>query len=211
MVWWVPILAALAANSAKNVATGKPVLKNSLQAGVIGGLTGGMGAAAGGAAAGAGSAAGGAAAGAGSAAATTGATSAGAGGLLGSTSASGLSSGLSTSIPSATSSIIPGSIESSGMTNVGGTFYNPDYFVGESVGNPIYTGGEGLLSNAGSELKSMVGNISPQNLQGVASLLSPQQDTGQYQQMAGTGGVSKGNGGLAVQMPQAKVFKRRKA
>lgn len=109
-------------------------------------------------------------------------------------------------------SAIPGSIESAGMTNVGGTFYNPDYFVGESIGMPTFTGGQGLLSNAADEVGSMFGNLTPENLSGVASLLGEQQDTSQYRQMAGTGGgVKQGSGqGLSVQMPQAKIFKRRK-
>ena len=109
-------------------------------------------------------------------------------------------------------SAIPGSIESAGMTNVGGTFYNPDYFVGESLGIPTYTGGQGLLSNVADDVGSMFGNLTPENLSGVASLLGEQQDTGQYRQMAGTGGgVKQGSGqGLSVQMPQAKIFKRRK-
>ena len=134
------------------------------------------------------------------------------GGLAGTT--AGTTDGLlGNAIPGAeVSSIVPGSIESAGMTNVGGTFYNPDYFVGESLGVPTYTGGQGLLSNAADDVGSMLGNLTPENLSGVASLLNEQQDTGQYRQMAGTGGgVKQGSGqGLSVQMPQAKIFKRRK-
>jgi len=134
------------------------------------------------------------------------------GGIGGTT--SGTTGGLlDNTIPGAgVSSIVPGSIESAGMTNVGGTFYNPDYFVGESIGMPTFTGGQGLLSNAADEVGSMFGNFTPENLTGVASLLGEQQDTSQYRQMAGTGGgVKQGSGqGLSVQMPQAKIFKRRK-
>lgn len=107
---------------------------------------------------------------------------------------------------------IPGSIADSGMVNIGGTFYNPEYFAGTSLGMPMYTGGEGLLSSVAGDVKSALGDITPQNLLGVASLLDQQPDTSQYRQMAGTGGgVKQGSGqGLSVQMPQAKIFKRRK-
>ena len=69
-----------------------------------------------------------------------------------------------------------------------------------------------MLSNVAGDVKSALSDIAPQNLLGVASLLD-QPDTSQYRQMAGTGGgVSRGSGqGLAVEMPQARVFKRRKA
>ena len=98
------------------------------------------------------------------------------------------------------------------MKQIGDTFYNPEYFAGTSFGAPVYTGGEGLLSNIGSNISDVLGDITPQNLAGVASLLSQEQPS-QYRQMAGTGGgVSKGNtGGLAVNFPQAKVFKKRGA
>lgn len=133
------------------------------------------------------------------------AASGGVGGLLGTT-----IPGAEVTANPATS--IPGSIADSGMVNIGGTFYNPEYFAGTSLGVPMYTGGEGLLSNVAGDIKSALGDISPQNLMGVASLLD-QPDTSQYRQMAGTGGgVSRGSGqGLAVEMPQARVFKRRKA
>jgi len=103
------------------------------------------------------------------------------------------------------------SIASEGLKQIGDTYYNMDYYK-NLFGNPIYTGGEGLLSNIGDELKTSLSSISPQNLLGVASLLN-QPDTSQYRQMAGTGGgVSRGSGqGLALEMPQARVFKRRKA
>lgn len=111
-----------------------------------------------------------------------------------------------------TNTIIPGSIESElGMAGADGVFRNQDYFA-NVFGNPIYTGGEGLLTNIGDELKTSLSSIAPQNLLGVASLLNDQPDTSAYRQSAGTGGVSRGSGqGLAVQMPQARVFKRRKA
>ena len=166
----MPVLAALGVNAGKNILTGQDPLKNAAQAGLVGGISGGL--------------------------------------LNNTISGAEVASG-ATDVASA----IPNSIESAGMTNVGGTFYNPDYFVGESIGMPTFTGGQGLLSNSADEAGSMLGSLTPENLSGVASLLGEQQDTSQYRQMAGTGaGVSRGSGqGLAVQMPQAKVFKRRKA
>ena len=114
------------------------------------------------------------------------------------------------------SGIVPGSLESEGLMKTigdGSTLYNQDYFA-NVLGNPIYKGGEGLLSNAADEAGSMFGNLAPENLSGVASLLDSQQNTQGYQQMAGTGGggVSRGNANnLAIEFPQAKVSKRRKA
>jgi len=124
---------------------------------------------------------------------------------------------LQTPIPGAevasAQNIIPGSIESElGAINpVTGTYLAKDQYT-NFLGNPIYKGGEGLLSNAASEAGSMLGKLAPDNLSGVASLLSDSQDTSQYRQMAGTGGgMKQGSGGkLAVEFPQAKVFKRRK-
>lgn len=111
-------------------------------------------------------------------------------------------------------SAIPGSLESESLLKTigdGSTLYNQDYFA-NVLGNPIYKGGDGLLSNVADEAGSMLGNLTPENLSGVASLLGEQPDTSQYRQMAGTGGgVKQGSGqGLSVQMPQAKIFKRRK-
>jgi len=109
----------------------------------------------------------------------------------------------------AQSSVVPGSIESAGMTNVSGTFYNPEYFVGESLGMPIYSGGQGLLSNLGDEASAALSNISPQNMLGVASLLS-QPDTSNYQQSAGTGGgVSRGNLGQSQPLSNVAVNRRK--
>jgi len=114
-------------------------------------------------------------------------------------------------IPAGVSEAIPGSIESAGMTNVGGTFYNPDYYVGESLGSPIYTGGQGLLSNATDELKSKLGNLTPENLSGLASLLGQEQpDTSAYRQSAGTGGgASRGNLGKSQPLSNVTVNRRK--
>ena len=192
-MWWIPVLQAIGMNAAKNVVTGQDPLKGAVEAGVTGGVLGGF---------------------------NPGASANGVSGVGGSTggvagvgtvpSAAGAGGGISSS------SIIPGSLESEGLlkfNSATGSYLNPSQYVGESIGMPTFTGGQGLLSNAADEAGAMFGNLTPENLSGVASLLGGEQDTNQYQQMAGTGGgVKRGAGGnLAVQFPQAKVFKRRKA
>lgn len=117
---------------------------------------------------------------------------------------------------SAAQNIVPGSLESEGLlqfNSATGNYLNPSQYIGESIGMPTYTGGQGLLSNVADDIGSSLGNLTPENLSGVASLLGEQQDTSQYQQMAGTsGGMKQGSGSnLAVQFPQAKVFKKRRA
>ena len=191
MAWWIPVLQAIGMNAAKNVVTGQDLLKGSVEAGVTGGILGGF------------------------SPTSSGAEVSGVGGSTGGvagvgTAPSAAGGGISSS------GIVPGSLESEGLlkfNSATGTYLNPSQYVGESIGMPTFTGGQGLLSNAADEAGSMLGSLTPENLSGVASLLGEQQDTGQYRQMAGTGGgVSRGSGqGLAVQMPQAKVFKRRKA
>ncbi len=188
----MPVLAALGVNAGKNILTGQDPLKNAAQAGLVGGLTGGL-----------------------LNNTISGAEVSGVGGSTNGvagvgTAPSAAGGGISSS------AIVPGSLESEGLLQFNqatGTYLNPSQYVGESIGVPTFTGGKGLLSNAADEAGSMLGNLTPENLSGVQSLLGEQQDTGQYRQMAGTGGgVSRGSGqGLAVQMPQAKVFKRRKA
>jgi len=191
MAWWIPVLQAIGMNAAKNVVTGQDPLKGTVEAGVTGGILGGL------------------------SPVTSGAEVSGVG------SSTGGVAGVGT-VPSAAgagggiSSVIPGSLESEGLlqfNSATGNYLNPSQYVGESIGMPTFTGGQGLLSNAADEAGSMFGNLTPENLSGVASLLGGEQDSSQYQQMAGTGGgVKRGAGGnLAVQFPQAKVFKRRKA
>lgn len=239
MAWWIPVLQAIGMNAAKNVVTGQDPLKGSVEAGVTGGILGGFSPTSSGAeVSGVGGSTGGVA-GVGTVPSAAGSNITGnvptseigmantfntaQGGLLtespakylGSTGEIGSNMGFITK-PTVENNFVyssPDVIESElGQAGADGVFRNEDYFA-NVFGNPIYKGGEGLLSNIGDELKTSISNISPQNLYGVASLLGEQQDTSQYRQMAGTGGgVSRGSGqGLAVQMPQAKVFKRRKA
>lgn len=135
-------------------------------------------------------------------------------GVLGGTTTGTTGGVLDNTIPGAgVSSVVPGSIESAGMVpGTYGNLVNHEYFVGEGTPFQTYTGGQGLLSNVADDIGSSLSNLTPENLSGVASLLGEQPDTSQYRQMAGTGGgVSRGSGqGLSVQMPQAKIFKRRK-
>lgn len=234
MAWWIPVLQAIGINAAKNVVTGQDPLKGTIEAGVTGGVLGAFnpsGAVSAGDAAVASNEA--AALSQNSVANLTGNVptseigmantfNTSQGGLLsespakylGSTGEIGSNMGFVTK-PSVENNFVyssPDVIESDlGMAGADGVFRNQDYFA-NVFGNPIYTGGEGLLSNIGDELKTSLSSITPKNLLGVASLLD-QPDTSQYRQMAGTGGgVSRGSGqGLAVEMPQARVFKRRKA
>ena len=213
-MFWLPIIAGATIGALTN--------KDPIKGAIIGGTLGAAGGATLGAGAGAAGGAGGAgAAGGGLLGSTAGAglnATAGASGLIGAQSVAAPTIGASTAGIGASNigaSVIPGSIESEGLMKTigdGSTLYNQDYFA-NVLGNPIYTGGEGLLSNVAGDIGANLGNLTPQNLMGVASLLGDQQDTSQYRQMAGTGGgVKQGSGqGLAVQMPQAKVFKRRKA
>lgn len=60
-----------------------------------------------------------------------------------------------------------------------GTLLNMDYYQ-NVLGNPVFTGGQGLVSNALSDLSSyipsyMTDNLTPQNMLGVANILGQQQ------------------------------------
>lgn len=60
-----------------------------------------------------------------------------------------------------------------------GTILNMDYYQ-NVLGTPVFTGGQGLVSNALSDLSnyipsSLTNNLTPQNMLGVASLLGQQQ------------------------------------
>jgi hypothetical protein len=96
------------------------------------------------------------------------------GGILGGstgTAAGGLKAG---------TSYAPGTIESvMGSANAAGTYTNPDYYA-NILGNQVYTGNEGLLSQIGTgagsifdTAKTELGeSITPQNLIGVSNILS---------------------------------------
>jgi hypothetical protein len=98
----------------------------------------------------------------------------GGGGILGGstgTAAGGLKAG---------TSYAPGTIESvMGSANAAGTYTNPDYYA-NILGNQVYTGNDGLLSQIGTgagsifdSTKTSLGEYAtPQNLIGVSNILS---------------------------------------
>ena len=109
----------------------------------------------------------------------------GGGGLLGGGAAGG--SGLTSAATGlkAGTSYAPGTIESvMGSANAAGTYTNPSYF-SNIMGNQVYTGNEGLLSQIGTgansifdTAKTQLGdNITPQNLVGVSNILSNMSNT----------------------------------
>jgi len=77
-----------------------------------------------------------------------------------------------------------GTIESvMGQAGADGVFRNSDYFA-NILGNPTYTGNEGLLSQIGTGAESLfdtakanLPDITPQNLVGVSSILSNMANT----------------------------------
>jgi hypothetical protein len=78
-----------------------------------------------------------------------------------------------------------GTIESiMGQAGADGVFRNSDYFA-NIMGNPVYTGNEGLLSQIGTGAESLFDmaktelgdSITPQNLVGVSSILSNMANT----------------------------------
>ena len=104
-----------------------------------------------------------------------------------------------------------------GMSAIGGgsTLYNPEYYA-NVLGNPVYTGGGGLLSQVGtgagsiwdSAKASLPDYVTPQNVLGAASIIS---NTPQQQMpVAPGGGVSAGKpSGLNVSMGNAQLIRRR--
>lgn len=108
------------------------------------------------------------------------------GALLGGASG-GLMSGASSLLPSLGASVVPAStvgqavaansIGDMGLQQVGSTFYNPEYFVGLNQGFPVFTGGQGVFSNAMDMAGNMIPeslskNMTPSNLIGVGNLLA---------------------------------------
>ena len=191
MAWWMPVLQAIGINAAKNVVTGQDPFKNALQAGVTGGVLG----------------------------ATAGSTN-----VSGVGSAPSGVSGVG-SAPSAASSSLgtnsgllgSNTIESvMGPANAAGTYTNSDYF-SNILGNQVYTGNDGLLSQIGTGAGSIFdmaknelgGSMTPQNLIGVANLLS--QDNQQPQNFAPAGGVKQGSYKMGDSIPTAiSVRKKRR-
>jgi hypothetical protein len=103
--------------------------------------------------------------------------------------------------------VIPGSIESSGMVfnPATGSYLAPESYLGASSSMPVFTGGEGLLSNGISNITDMMPQslseyATPKNLLGVGQVLSAMPANQAPLQNIGSGSISQG------QMPQYTPF-----
>jgi len=72
--------------------------------------------------------------------------------------------------------VLANSIDDMGMAALGGTYYNPAYYQ-NVLGTPVFTGGQGVFSNALDMAKNslpemLTSNITPNNLMVANSLLS---------------------------------------
>ena len=150
----LPALKAIGINAGMNVIRRKPIFENAATAGITGGILGGFNPAS--------------------------SSASGVSGVGGST---GGVAGVGT-VPSGAVAAggVPGAgtIESvMGPANAAGTFTNPDYFA-NILGNQVYTGNDGLLSQIGtgagsifdSAQASLGDELTPQNLLGVSMLLN---------------------------------------
>lgn len=115
-----------------------------------------------------------------------------------------------------------GTIESAGLGTIGGgsTLYNKDYFA-NMVGNPVYTGNEGLLSQiktgAGSIWDTAKANVpsyvTPQNLIGAANIMSnmqpqpmPSMQAGSVKQGQFQGSNTNMGGAVPIQFRKREDF-----
>lgn len=125
---------------------------------------------------------------------------------------------VASSIPAsvASNTIVPGSIESvMGAANATGTYTNPDYFA-NILGNQVYTGNEGLLSQIGTgansifdSAKTSVGeNLTPQNLLGLSSILSNMESL--PRPVASGGNTITGTPPKFAQFGTGQVFERKR-
>lgn len=103
--------------------------------------------------------------------------------------------------------ILPGTIESSGMVfnPATGSYLAPEAYLGAGTSMPVFTGGEGLLSNGISGLTDMMPQslsevATPKNLLGVAQVMSAMPENKAPLQNIGGGQISHG------QMPQYVPF-----
>lgn len=112
-----------------------------------------------------------------------------------------------------------GTIESAGLGTIGagGTLYNPEYFA-NVLGNPVYTGGGGLLSQVGTGAGSLWDTakaslpdyVTPQNVLGATSILAGIQPPQRQMPTMSGGGVRQGQTqGLNVPMGGAQLIRRR--
>ena len=189
--WMIPIFKAVAINTAKNTLTGQDPLRGSVEAGVTGGVLGGFDN--------------------GNffnTAPTVSPTSAG---------AFEASMGLNNAYNAGSLAGLPGSgtIESVlGPANAAGTFTNQDYFA-NILGNQVYTGNDGLLSQIGTGANSIFDSVktelgdslTPQNLLGVGMLLNNIEAT---PRMPAAGGGVRGGGAVNYQPISTATAQRRK-
>lgn len=94
--------------------------------------------------------------------------------------------------------VVGNSVADMGLKQVGETFYNPEYFFGLNQGMPLFTGGQGLLSNAmdmasTSIPEALKNELTAQNMVGVANILNQQTQAPRIS--------SAGGGGLRVGGP----------
>jgi hypothetical protein len=93
----------------------------------------------------------------------------------------------------ASAAAVPGSIESAGLLDIGGgNFVNPEYFVGESIGKPMFAGSPDL------PFSERAGNVLSSLRESMGNMKMPMQMMGQPQQ---TQQVSRPP---AIQRPQAQ-------
>ena len=134
----------------------------------------------------------------------------GAGGALtggiGSAFGGGATGGATGGVASGTAGALPGTVENMGLVfnPATGTYLAPETYLGASSAFPVFTGGEGVLSNAMGNIgasipQSVKDYATPQNLLGVAQLAT--QDT-KAPSMALGGGASVRGG----QAPQYQGF-----
>lgn len=88
-----------------------------------------------------------------------------------------------------------------------GTFLNPEYFVGSSSSLPIFSGGQGLLSNAmdmasTSIPEALKNELTAQNMVGVANILNQQT---QAPRISSAGGGGLRGGGPVQYQPLSTV------
>ena len=102
---------------------------------------------------------------------------------------------------------LPGTIESSGLVfnPSTGSYLAPEAYLGAGTSMPVFTGGEGLLSNSLSGLTDMMPQslsevATPKNLLGVAQVMSAMPENKAPLQNIGGGQISHG------QMPQYVPF-----
>ena len=118
----------------------------------------------------------------------------------------------------ASNTIVPGSIESAlGQAGADGVFRNPEYF-SNILGNQVYTGNEGLLSQIGtgagsifdSAQASLGDELTPQNLLGVSMLMNNMSQARPMPSMGGGGGMQGGTPPKFEPFKTGQVYERKR-